>query len=313
MVKKTLFLLNILILIACSKEPKPDVYVKNNPNLQHFGFTLIDVGWDDPNDNVSKTNYSDEVYQFSNLADILVVEPTDNIIGRLEEMDALGMKAVLHLHFLFYEEVGITSEKSGYRYDLRPDYKERWDLFSSTNNLSLNWSLIQAFYIGEEPFWNGIDYDELKAACDYLKETFPGVNVMVIEAYPEVENIQVPTSVDWLGFDHYFIKNPESSEILLNEYNTLKSKRSKPEQKMVLIMDSHFIQFAHGSSGIAKADMEGIATQYFSLANNDEDVVAVMGYFWPSGFDAASAIGARDLPDQVKEEYVRIGKSITGK
>lgn len=33
--------------------------------------------------------------------------------------------------------------------------------------------------------------------------------------------------------------------------------------------------------------------------------------FWPSGFDQDSAIGARNIPDAVKREYMRIGREIT--
>ena len=56
-----------------------------NHNLEFYGFTLIDVGWDDPKDNSDKSNYVDEVAHFSNIADILVTEPEDNIINRLEK------------------------------------------------------------------------------------------------------------------------------------------------------------------------------------------------------------------------------------
>ena len=309
-------ILHIILLsfvFSCSNEeisePLPD---KINPNLQFFGFTLIDVGWDDPSDANNKTNYIDEVAGFSNVADMLVVTPTDNIIERLLEFDSYNVKSMLHLNEIFFEQKSTGGSKSGFIYGLRADYKNRWDTFIATNDLNKNFDLIACFYIGEEPSWNGISEQDFQLACDYAKQTVPMVPIFNVEAYPDVSNIYTPGSVDWVGFDHYFLKKPSENAAFIAEYNTMKS-RMKSHQRIILIMDSHWIKILHGSSGISQSDMDVVARDYYHLANNDPSVAGIVGYFWPSGFDLTGSVGARNLPDNVKSEYSRIGRQITGK
>lgn len=223
------------------------------------------------------------------------------------------MKTGLHLNDLFFEYVG-AGGPSGAMYDLRTDYQTRWNDFVNNNNLTVNYSMVQVFYVGEEPTWNSISYLELKAATDYIKATIPKVPIMVIEAYPSVNDIQVPTTVDWIGFDHYFIKDPQHSSVFLNELSIIKSKRSTQTQKIVLVLDAFFIPWLHlDSGGIAETDMKDVATSYYNLAQSDPDVIALFGYVWPGGFDDPMAKGARQLPQNAKDEYIRIGKIISGK
>ncbi len=281
-------------------------------HIKYFGFTLVDANWDDPTDAENKTNYSDEVATFSNMADILVVDPSDEIVGRLNAMEAFQMKSILHLHELFFEVEGANAP-SGTNYRLRPDAQERWDMFLGNNSLYVHQDKIQALYIGEEPTWNGISFTELKKVSDYVKTTIPNITVMVVEAYPALNDLQIPESVDWVGFDHYFIKDPKNNAVFMSELNVLKSKLSE-EQKLILILDSHYIDFAHGDlGGISLNEMAAVANSYYELAKSEPKTIALLGYFWPSGFDAPNSIGARHMPDPAKKAYIRIGKEITGK
>lgn len=291
------------------KEPLPD---KINTNLIHFGFTLVDVGWDDPTDVENKTNYIDEVSPFSNIADILVVSPDDDIQSRISTFESQGVKAMLHLNEIFFEEKSKGGSKSGVIYGLRSDYQVRWDTFLATNNILSISNKIACFYIGEEPSWNSISENEFTEACDYAKLTVPQVPILNVEAYFDVNNIYTPNSVDWVGFDHYFIPNPSTNSDFLNEITIVKS-RMKSHQKMMLILDSHYLKLFHGSAGIAKQDMDVIAREYYNIANMDTSVIGIVGYFWPSGFDIKGSIGSRNLPVNVRKEYSNIGKKITGK
>lgn len=312
-----LFTLNLLF--SCKKEEAPSTLIGDNDlindssHIKYFGFSLIDAYWDDPTDNIPKTNYSDEVHSFSNLADILVVSPTDFIVDRINTIASLDMKAVLHLNDLFFEYVDATSP-SGANYDLRTDYQQRWDDFVSNNSLTLNQENILTFYLGEEPTWNGISYGDISAASDYIKNQFPDVPIMLIEAYSIIDSLQVPTSIDWLGFDHYFIKDPTTDVAFQQEWNIMKSKRSTSNQKLVVIMDSHYISWAHGDFGnIQLNEMKDVALNYYNLALSEPLTIAIMGYYWPNSFEFPEAIGARGMPQIIKDEYIRIGKEITGK
>ena len=265
MTKTFILLLSILIILFTSCE-KDDPTVNNN--LKYFGFTLIDVGWDDPLDAIIKTNYVDEVASFSNVADILVVNPADNIIARMQLMSNSQMKAILHLNDIFFDSVG-AGGPSGTLYDLRPDYQTRWNDFVATNNLTANYSMVQAFYVGEEPTWSSISYLELKAATDYIKTTIPKVPILIIESYIIINSLRVPTTVDWVGFDHYFIKDPKNSSVFLNELSILKSKRSSQTQKIVLVLDDHFISYLHlDLGGITELEMKDVATSYIVSIEN---------------------------------------------
>ncbi|MDC8000582.1 hypothetical protein POV26_06010 [Aequorivita todarodis] len=302
----------IILLLSCHTENQPEPPL-NSSHIKYFGFTLIDTYWDDPTDNQPKTNYIDEVFGFSNVADILVVDPFDTIVSRLTAMNDLQVKSILHLSEIFFELVG-TSSPSGAEYGLRTDYRSRWDEFINTNNLQVNNGMVQSFYIGEEPTWNGISFSELKSATDYVKLTVPEIPIMIIEAYPIIDQLQVPTSVDWVGFDHYFVKDPKSDVDYLNELNNLKSKFTNADQRLVIIMDTHYISSLHGDfGGIALNEMDRVANSYYELAKAEPKTIAILGYFWPSGFDSPASIGARNMPEIIKENYIRIGKEITNK
>lgn len=301
------------LLPACNgkrlKEPLP---AKVNQNLKYFGYTLVDVGWDDPTDKETRTNYLDEVQGFSNVADILVVNPTDNIVSRVMAFDQNGVQAILHLNEVFFEQKGTGGDKSGIIYGLRTDYQKRWDTFIATNDLATHTPLINCLYIGEEPAWNGISENEFQQACDYAKSTLPQVPILSVEAYTNIENMYAPESVDWVGFDHYFLQRPSEDADYQREFKTLNS-RKKSHQKIFLIMDTHWIQHLHGYFGIDKEELDVVARDYYNIANADPSIIGILGYFWPNGFDSETAIGARGLPRNVQDEHKQIGKAITGK
>lgn len=301
----------VLSLGACnSKNDSPDI--SDSDHIKYFGFTIVDTYWDDPSDNETKTKIFDEVAPFSNMADILVLDPTTTIVRKMEVMNGLQMKSILHLYELFFEADG-TDAPSGTNYRLRTNAQERWNVFMTTNALNENQGLVQAFYIGEEPTWNGISFTELQQATDYVKSSLPNIPILVIEAYPALGDLQVPASVDWVGFDHYFIKDPKNDATYTSELNLLKSKLT-PEQKLVVVLDAHYIDFAHGDhGGVALNEMGEVALSYYDLAKSEPRTIALLGYFWPSGFDSDNSIGARNMPDVVKNKYISIGKEITRK
>ena len=309
--KRNISILFIVLLVLCHCAKDNSNTETQSRHIQYFGFSLIDTFWDDPTDDpLHITNYIDEVSSFTNIADILVVNPTDIIIDRLNMMNTQGVKAFIHLNAIFFEQNG-TNAPSGTNYNLRSDYEARWDTFVSTNNLQNNTNQIQAMYLGEEPTWNGISFTELNAASNYIKSTLSEIPILIIEAFPALNNLEIPQSVDWVGFDHYFIKDPKNDSNFIAELELLKSKLTRTNQKIVFIMDTHYIQSIHGDlANIDINDMKDVANSYYELALNEPKTIALIGYFWPSGFDNTNAIGARHMPEAVKNEYERIGLEI---
>lgn len=312
MLKHIVLIVVALVFMACVKPLQEDLPLKSNKNLKFFGYTLVDVGWDDPSDKSSKTNYIDEVKEFSNLADILVVDPLENIETRIDFMNSNGVRAVLHLNDLFFKNTGEGGNKSGYIYRLRNDYQARWNSFATINNLQNYDEKIGAFYIGEEPHWNSISEGDFELACNYVKQSIPKVPILMVEAFSVVKEMYVPTSVDWVGFDHYFLDKPSENDKFLDEFNTMKSKLNN-HQRILLVMDAHWIKIAHGSSGISKGDLDVIARDYYNFANSDTTIVGILAYYWPNGFEFKKALGVRGLPSNVLKEHQQIGKTITGK
>ncbi len=300
------------LLMGCSNDESAATS-STNSELKYFGFTLVDTYWDDPTDAEIKNVYIDEVASFSNIADLLVLNPEDQIVSRMQAMEVLQMKAVLHLNEIFFLRMDADAP-SGNRYQLRDDYQLRWDTFITTNSLIENQNLIQAFYVGEEPTWNGIPFLELQAASDYIKASIPQVPILIIEAYPILNELQIPASVDWIGFDHYFIKDPQTDPDFQAELTLLKSKLVLERQKLVFVMDTHFIPEIHRDfAGINLEEMGTVAQNYYELAISEPKSIAILGYFWPSGFDSDEAIGARGFPESIKNEIIAIGKKISKK
>jgi hypothetical protein len=311
--KVSFIFLALLAVASCERSLNQDkLSVPQNPNLKFFGFSLVDVFFDDPTDDKAKSNYCDEVADFSNLADILIYEPSQNIISNLEVMHNYDLLAYLHLNELFFEIKEMGGDKSGVIYALRSDYRERWDEFKLVNNLQQNQTFIKAFYMGEEPFWNGITREDLEKATNYVKADFPNVKIMLIEASVALDELQIPESVDWVGFDHYFIKDPFTNPKYQEELSLLKTKMSE-HQEIIVVLDSHFLPLFHRIKGIRKNNLDEVARNYYDVANSDEKIVGIIGYYWPSGFEFENATGARGLPEHVINEYKRIGKAVSRK
>ncbi len=305
------FIMVFFMLLLVGSNPAVAGETRKTPHLRFFGFTLVDVGHDDPLDQVAKTNYLDEVAGFTNTADILVVKP-ENIVSRMEAMKSLAVKPYVHVYPLFFEQTG-SDGPSGSKYTLRKDYREQWSLFISRNSLKTRQKDLAAFYLGEEPTWNGISAGDLRAASDLIKATVPRVPILIVEAYPSIAELEVPKSADWVGFDRYFVRNPAKDPTYLKEFALLKSKLSSPRQKLVVVMDAHYRPDAHGAFGLSASDMTDVALSYFDLAKSDPKVVALFAYMWPGGFDGPETMGARQLSRKTRRAYELIGKAITAK
>lgn len=310
----TLIFLLAIFLSNCAEEPIP----MNDPQpqeskLKYFGFAYIDAGWDDPLDYPSqKDNYLDEVSPFSNIADILVIDSIETYHDRLIEMYNNNMKAYMNIFSLFFEEIG-TDAPSGKQFALRDDYEERWTSFIS-NNYLLYAIAIKAFLLGDEPTWNGITYEDLKEAAKHIQATTPDVPIILIENHQALDDLQIPTMVDWVGFNRYFVKDPVNDPDYQTELSLLKSKLSANWQKLIILMDTHYITEYHENvGGISIEEMTEVATNYYELAKSESDVIALIGYSWPGGFGDESALGARHMLPETLVEYERIGREITGK
>ncbi|RMF73297.1 MAG: hypothetical protein D6738_09095 [Acidobacteria bacterium] len=80
---------------------------------------------------------------------------------------------------------------------------------------------------------------------------------------------------------------------------------------MVIVMDAQW-RPDYFLLGWSQETMAEVAANYYTLAESDPDVIALIGYLWPGGLDLPVQLGARELPPVVQDEYVSIGRSILG-
>lgn len=278
------------------------------PHLKYFGYALVDVGWDDPHDKATTTNYIAEVKDFSNIAQLGVYNYTDNIISRTNLMNTNCVKPFLSIQSVCYYEVDAQAP-SGHHFKLHPNFKARWNAFKATNLSILNSSKIAAFYVADEPLWNGIIFSELDTVCQMIKKDFPNIPLMFVEGYPVLDKLIIPTSVDWVGFDRYEVFDPTTSSIFLNDLNTLKSKRSTPDQKIFLVIDDQWLPF-YGLAGFPPDTIRYMVQNYYNLAASDASIIGLIGYLWAGGLDDPEQLGVRDMPQSVIDKNVEIGMMI---
>ncbi|MCA6361414.1 MAG: T9SS type A sorting domain-containing protein [Bacteroidetes bacterium] len=278
------------------------------PHLRYFGFALIDVFWDDPHDTSAVTNYLNEVDTFSNVAHLAVYSPSDNIVQRIANMNSRCVLPMLHIQSVFFEYED-TNGPSGANYGLRSDYLSRWNQFLAINQAAITPASIGAFYIVDEPYWNGVTYAELDTVCTLLQQAFPAIPVFLVEAYTMMNQFQVPPSADWLAFDMYGIFDPPNDAQFMQNLTLLKNARTSSSQELFLIIDDQWITL-YGQAGYAPDTIEYMVQNYYDLAVADTSIAGLIGYLWPGGFDEPAQLGVRNMPANVIQKNVAIGKSI---
>ena len=150
------------------------------------------------------------------------------------------------------------------------------------------------------------------AKADLVKATFPTTPIMLIEAAPAIGALVVPRSVDLIGFDQYGVAAPDADPAYRAHLAALKSRRSRPDQRLVVVMEGQWLP-AYDGQGVDPGLMATVAQRYFALAESDPEVVAMVGYLWPGGVAGPSHRGTRNLPPGVIGEHLRLGKAITRK
>jgi hypothetical protein len=268
----------------------------------------VNTGIDDPTDGVAKTNYTDEVSYFTNLNQYAVYDPAQSVVADLDSMVSACTKPFMAISAIFWYRLDANAP-SGNRYALYADWRVRWAAFKSKNQAALNTSRVGAFYLLDEPTWNGVSFADLDTISQALKADFPAIPILLVEAYPVLSMLEVPVTVDWIGFDRYGIFDPAKNAGYLRDLATLKSKRSN-NQKIVIVSDTQWLPSYEIDSGISPLKLGPTFDSYYALAASDPDVVGLLGYLWPAGFDGPKALGARNLPSSVQAVLVDQGKRI---
>lgn len=284
-----------IILVACSKSS--DVEENNVSHLKYFGFAITDCG----------TNYTNQVDDFVNLIDMC---PSDlsNLQSRVSSNILNNNKVLIHLQGLFVNAIADTSSPSGFRYELLDNYET---LFSewAANNAFLNSETVAAFDFVDEPAWNHMNMDDLATVAARIKMSFPTIPLMIIEAPDVIDQLIITDNIDWIGFDRYGTIDPKNDSEYLQRLNLIKSKRTNSNQKLVLIMESQWLDF-YSDAGFEETILIDMANSYYELAKAETDVIALISYLLPSNFDTPDQKGFFDLLPEVKTAINTIGNDI---
>jgi len=301
--------------MGCGGGDSPNVTLPEpmpQSTLKYFGFAAIDCNFDDPTDTELKTNYLDEVTGFTNIAQMCVFDPNEHIDERLVNFKQANIAAILHIESILFEHNVDSTTGSGIKVTLRSDAEMRWANFVELNKAVLTSNYIAAIYVVDEPVWNGLSYSEFSEALHLIKTALPTIPTMMIEAFPVVDQAMVTDELDWLGFDRYDTADPENDSAWLSDLAVMVAAKTRSDQKIIIAASTQWLPY-YADANIQPQDMEMVANSYYNFAHSHSDVIALIGYLWPSGLDDPEQLGARNLPENVQKSLRDIGNKIIEK
>lgn len=274
-------------------------------NLKYFGFAGIDAG---------KVNYVDEISGFANVGQMCVYLPKDSLAKRIAAFDRAEVKAIVLVESILFERSKATT-LSKTKLTLRHDAASRWRAFVDLNQESLVPKHVVAIFVVDEPAWNNVSVADFTRAVELVKSSLPDIPTVAIEAGQAVNQIMIPKQLDWIGFDRYATVDPEHDRKWLADLKAVRAARTRGDQKIVIVAETQWLPMYQTVGGVRPEDMARIAESYYRVAASDPEVVALIGYLWPAelGDQAGDGrLGARELPNNVKQTLRRIGKQIIG-
>lgn len=236
------------------------------------------------------------------------VAPSNDCGPQMDSINGHGLRVFLSVNdILFRNNPDGTAT-------LYPDYSARFSAFATASLLGLRISGVYSIYLVDAPTQRGVPFADLKKAADLVKSAFPSVLVSFAESHTALAGLQVPTTVDLFGFAVYGIGNPNFSAAFSGYYASVLSKRSAPQQRILLISDGWWAQSPHGDAGLTYTDMGFVAKNYgdFALAHS-ADVRAVAVFLWPNVFPPGTTRASIDLPQFVRDQQKAVGCLIAHK
>lgn len=273
-------------------------------HVTHFGFVGVGCGLD----------HLLEVEGFTNVATTCAIDAATAplLAAELDSFADVGVEALLNVEPVFFDASTEAIAPNGApRRELRSDFAQRWADVIAAADLAGRADQLWAVYPADEPMWRGVDPGDLEVVYDHLAATLPGTPRLLIEAASMLDELTIPKSVDLVAFDRYGIADPGSDPTYQADYERLKALRSRPDQHMVVILDAQWVP-DYRESGLEPVSMGKVAQNYHRFATQDPDVVALIGYAWPTTDEITGLIGARDLPPAVIDAYREIGARIVG-
>lgn len=250
-------------------------------------------------------------------------------IAQLAEAKALGMPALVHTEFVFFEGPYQTAQP---RFAIRPDAEARWATFVDTLHKRGLLDTMIAVYPCDEPNINDISDADLQRIIGVVKGHRETADKKVAAIF-SAEIAQkwgghhsalgrehsYGTSLrmlDWVGFDCYECSNIFSDPLWRTPtlqgfvdgptaYANFRRQLDLPRQKIMLIAQSYLstVRDANGNF-----DQPDDPEMFFDQAQKDPAVVALVPFTW---FDQPGWKGTANVPTTLNH-YRSIGQRIAG-
>jgi Bacterial Ig domain len=192
---------------------------------------------------------------------------------------------------------------------------------------------IYAFYF-DEPTWNNVDQNYFVDFTVRLKNRFPNIGRMLVEAYPSVripfDNVSFPTvppqlNSNWLqnitdvGFDHYLYTDNQNA---LANYKVINQTRlnalmqiANNNQKIWLIPDGYSNNINCNTN---RDYLKNALIDFNDIANTNSRVIGILPYLYFNGAGSSlislnqifNATDACNFSAIVKNEHILIGQNI---
>ena len=290
-------------LAACTSPSQASAATDGPPtHIEYFGFAIVDGGHDDPLDNSPTTNYAGEMRGIANIADIAAFDPNEDLTPRIDAMAAAGVRPILNVAAILLDRLADPGSPTGFRLVLRADAEQRLATLVASSSLDQQRRRLSCVYIADEPAWNRMSMDELARAAQLVRARLPDVPIALVEASQSISSLVVPTEVDWIGFNRYGVLDPANDPAWQADLAALLDARSRDDQRILIVMESQFLP-AYAEFGVQPQVMAGVAWNTVRAALDRPEVVAIVGYPWPGGFDEPKQLGGRNLPTDVRQAY----------
>jgi hypothetical protein len=211
----------------------------------------------------------------------------ENVDG-LKKCASKGVQCILQVRWEFFAGGGAVPNP------IRPDYESFWS--KTAEQITPYIDRVEAFYMIDEPYLNGVSKKDLGTAIAAVKAKFPQKPVMVVFAVPSLTpSFAVPAGADWLGFDCY-----EPIGVVAKHMRFLRSKLQS-HQRLFLVPQSFLNKAAPTDEELAKLNL-----RYYELASSDPLVIGLLNF----GLFTDAKAGSIPLTLQMQR---KIGEAITSK
>ena len=275
------------IVVLCTLALGSAAAAEAPPNLRWFGYTGA---------NFSQLS---ELAPFSNFVLLNADDPL--FADKLATANDLDLLAIPSLNRILFCDDAVARS-------LCADHEARWAAFVETYQPLIGHNTILAFYLADEPHWQGISEAELRQAHDLVKSTYPSFPTLTVYAVPGLDAITQTVPSDWVAFNQYGVF-PTKDASYQSNFARLQAAMG-PETEILLVGDSWFAQGVHGEKNLAKRDLKEIAEDYMQFAADHPEVIGIGWFAWEL---AGDALGLRSLPGRVRRKHFELGAQVSGK